>query len=169
MPRFSILHLLAVTALAAVGCVALLNSSSIGAASLNGFVVLILAASVLLAVFRDRERRAYWVGFAFSGWLYLILCFGPIFYESPFGRSRIITGRLATALYDRIYARPDVPTYPADPFSVTDPFGPSSMAISPERADFLFVAHALWSVLFAMLGGLFARWLYESRKKLTDL
>ena len=168
MPRFSILHLLALTALAAVGCVALLNSSSLGAAGLIGLVALILAASVLLAVFRDRERRAYWVGFAFSGWLYLILCFGPIFTESPFGRSRIITGRLATALYDRIYATPDVPTYPADPFAAPDPFAPPS-AISPGRADFLFVAHALWSVLFAMLGGLFAHWLYGSRKKSTAL
>jgi len=154
-PRFSIRHLLAFTALVAVACIALLNPA-VWAASLLGLVTLILAASVLLAIFRKDEQRAFCIGFACFGWLYLILCFGTVF-EGPFGPSRLITGKIAIALHELASAR--FPTDPTDPFA--NPFAPQ--VESPP--DFLAVSHALWTILLALVGGTFARWLYHSRNR----
>lgn len=158
-PRFSIRQLLAFTALVAVACIALLNPS-VCAASLLGLVTLILAATVLLAIFRKEEQRAYWIGFACFGWLYLLICFGTVF-DGPLGRSRLITGQIATALHELVSVKSEIPMDPIDPFA--DPFAPQ--VESAARADFLAVSHALWTMLLALVGGTFARWLYHSRNR----
>jgi hypothetical protein len=137
-----------------------LLNPSVWAASLLGLVTLILAASVLLAIFRKDEQRAYWIGFACFGWLYLLLCFGTVF-DGPLGPSRLITGKIATALHELVSAESENPTNPTDPFS--DLF--AQQVESRARADFLVVSHTLWTILLALLGGTFARWLYHSRNR----
>jgi hypothetical protein len=188
MPRFSIRHLLIATAVVAIGCFALMKSSSLWASLLMGVVVLTLAAAVLLAIFRDSERRAYWIGFAFVGWLYVVLCFGNIFAEnrSPFGWTRIITAQAATALYDRIYlsAGRQPPYDPSayvgmemgggymggsmgmgDGMAMSGGMGPIPTRPLPDRTHYLNVAHALWTLLLAVCGGWFAQWLYATRAR----
>jgi hypothetical protein len=110
MPRFTIRQLLAATALVAFGCLALLKSSSFLAAAMLGAVALALIAAVLLAIYRVGDRRAFWLGFAIFGWSYLLLCYGSIFKDnnSPIGWSRLVTGQLAMALYDRIHTSPGI-------------------------------------------------------------
>jgi len=105
MPRFSIRQLLAATAIVAVGCLALVKPSALLAAVTMGVVALALLAAVILSIYRSGDKGAFWLGFTIFGWSYLLLCYGPIFTEnnSPFGWNRLITARLATALYDRIH------------------------------------------------------------------
>jgi hypothetical protein len=166
MPRFSIRQLLLATALVAVGIVALRSATSTIAEIAMGLVLATLAAAVLLAVYRDGQRRAFWVGFSFIGWLYLALCFVPIFgSDVPLGWSRIVTGKAAGALHSQLFLRTRV--QPALPPNFYGP--PPGTTIQyfdgPGYAEFLQVAHTLWTVLLATCGGWFAAWLHAARTK----
>jgi len=150
-------------------------------------------AAVILSIYRSGDKRAFWLGFAVFGWSYLLLCYGPIFAEnsSPFGWTRLITGRLATALYDRIHG--SAPTQAAFVYTTTaapagaptplpptrivpqpagsltlqvKPYAPAvtvQLATAPDRSDFLNAAHSLWALLIALCGGWFAAWASRSR------
>jgi hypothetical protein len=141
MPRFSIRQLFAATALVAVGCLALVKPSALLAATMMGVVALALLAAVVFTIYRSGDKRAFWLGFAVFGWSYLLLCYGPIFTEnnSPFGWTRLVTARLATALYDRIHgstvAQPTrfITTYTTavDPFGAPPPLPPPTPGVPP--------------------------------------
>jgi hypothetical protein len=184
MPRFSIRQLLIATAFAAAGCFGLLNATALVAAAALSGVALLLSASVLLATYRDGERRAFWVGFAFLGWVYLFLCFGGILSSTGFDWRGNVTGQLALALYDRAYVTAAVqpaqytsssaytPTYSTGMAPPGAPMAYPAMApvivqvsSGPDREQFLYVSHALWTMLFATCGGWFAQWLYATRTK----
>jgi len=110
MLRFSIRHLLAWTVFVAFGCIALRSASTTWVAAVFGLVLLFFAAALLLVIFGQAADRAYWVGFALIGWLYLIL----LMYgwgldpnssqNNPLRPSNLITGRLSALCYDRIYS-----------------------------------------------------------------
>src|SRR5687767_7080332 len=69
--RFTLRQLFVWTAFVAVACVALRNATATWASSLLGAALVLLAASLLLAAFRDGRSRAFWIGFATVGWLYV--------------------------------------------------------------------------------------------------
>src|SRR5687768_17550696 len=71
--RFTLRQLFLWTAFVAVACVALRNATPTWASSLLGAALVLLAASLLLATFREGRSRAYWIGFATVGWLYVTL------------------------------------------------------------------------------------------------
>ena len=185
MPRFSIGHLLAATALVALGRLALLKSSALLAAALMGAVVLVLIAAVVLAIYRTAETRAFWIGFAVFGWGYLLLCYGPLFTAngSPFESTRSATGQLAALLYDRIHGSAGTQLGIESneafvTFTTASPILPGAMPSAPpralpvtvqlatvaERVDFLNVAHSLWALLLAFCGGWFAAWARRTRE-----
>jgi hypothetical protein len=195
MPRFSIRQLLIATAFIGVGCFALLNASSwVAAASLGG-VALALSAAVLFAIYRDGERRAYWIGFTVLGWTYLFLCFSGLLSVTSLSWQGNVTALLAGALYDRAYANQPLPatsftymqTTPYPPPTSTipnaNPYQPVPVvpnggtvtytavavqpSIGPDRESFLYVAHALWTLLIATCGGWLAVWLYATRPRPT--
>ena len=169
MLRFSIRQLLVATAFAATGIVALLNATPTIAATAIGLLLALLGAAVLLASFRNAERRAFWIGFSAIGWLYFVFCFVPIFgSDVPLGWSRLITGTAAGALHNRLFMRTRVQPQPPPGFA--DPFGPPSGTVityfdGPGYAEFIQVAQSHWTILFATCGGWFAAWLYATREK----
>jgi hypothetical protein len=185
MPRFSIRHLLTATALVALGCLALLKSSALLAAAMMASIALSLVAAIILAIYRTGDARAFWLGFSVVGWIYLLLCYGPLFPEnnSPFGSTRSATGQLATLLYDRIHssAAAQLTIESATTFvtlTTSNPLPPNALPTPPtpgwpvtlqvatgrDRVDFLNVAHALWALLIAFSGGWFAVWARRTRK-----
>lgn len=199
MLRFSIRQLLFATAFFAAGCFALLNASAWVASALFSGVTLILSAAVLFAIYREAERRAYWIGFAVLGWVYLFLCFGGIVSATSLSWHSNVTALLAGALYERAYASQAVPAMPASTLPTitysTSPYIPPTSSMpnaytpspvvpmtgsvtyatvvmqppaGPDREQFLYVAHALWTLLIATCGGWLAAWLYATRLKASE-
>lgn len=69
--RFSIASLLGLILFVAVGIAALRAASGPWDSAMFGLTMLILMSSILLVVHRRGDRRAFWVGFALFGWIYL--------------------------------------------------------------------------------------------------
>ena len=72
-PRFKIRGLLVFVVFLAVGLAALREASEAWDGGVLGLTLLVLLASVLLAVHRTGTARAYWLGFALFGWAYFAL------------------------------------------------------------------------------------------------
>jgi hypothetical protein len=107
--RFSLRQLLGWTAFIALGCVALRSAGPVWFAALYAAALVAMASAVLLAIFRQRELRAYWIGFATFGCLYLLVLnlswslrsLAPS--DSPLQTGNLITTRISDWCYHRIY------------------------------------------------------------------
>jgi len=191
--RFSIRQLLVWTALVGLACVSLRNASPTWVAALLGLVLLVLTAAVPLAIFRHERSRAFWIGFALFGWLYvLVLAYGwsldPVKSDhNPLRPERLITARLTSSGFDRLYASeepqqgqstwiqlPPQPRFVDTGDGVMVSAGTADLRLMiagtqrtgptvPDYDDFLNVAHAFWTILLAALGGWFTRWIYATR------
>ncbi|MEX2175919.1 MAG: hypothetical protein WD872_16275 [Pirellulaceae bacterium] len=191
--RFSIRQLLLGTALVAVACVALRNAGGWWVSALLAVTVLVLTAAVLLALFRERSQRAFWIGFALVGWaqfsllLYAWSLDPNTSHNNPLRLDTQFTSIVSNAAYMRIYGYPQ-PMYGGGGFGggVFGPggFGPGGVGMGgtgggfipgtpagpppapvawiPNQPDFVSVAHAFWTLLLALCGGWFARWLYAT-------
>jgi hypothetical protein len=119
--RFSIASLLVWVALLGVGIAALRSGSPLWANALFSLAIGMLTLAILAAVYRKGRRRAFWVGFASCGWVYLILSLGPDHESltSPF----LITTAILDLLYSKVIPPPTVA--PAGPGNGP---GPAAMA-----------------------------------------
>ena len=174
--RFTLKHLLLATAAIALGLVALRHASGAWTAALLAIAQFVLAAAILLVVFRRGAARAFWLGFAVFGWLYLLLLIiswlghspGT---ETPLQPYYLATTRLSNACYhwwfDKAFAtytaQYPVPQYPYTPASAWPPPGAPPLP-GPNEQDFANVAHALWTLLLALCGGQLAKWLYATQR-----
>lgn len=77
--RFSIAHLLLLIVFLGFSFAALRSPSQLWANAWFSAALVVLTIAVLAAVYRRGRRRAFWVGFASCGWLYLVLAVGPWF------------------------------------------------------------------------------------------
>jgi hypothetical protein len=198
---FSLKQLFVWTAVVGLGCVALRNASDVWAAAMLGLVVLVLASAILLAIFRSEARRAFWIGFATFGWLYvLLLAFGwsldpnngP---DNPLRPHNLVTTRISNACYHWLYDAAFARYYSAQQSSMggmsggmmgsgmggLGPMtgygsgmmpGSGSMPLltappGPAQHEFANVAHSLWAILLATLGGCLASWLYATKREPT--
>ncbi len=78
-PRVSIAGLMAVVLFCGIGIAAVRSASPLWAGVVVTATLGVMASAILGAIFRQGERRAFWVGFALFGWGYLTLAFGPWF------------------------------------------------------------------------------------------
>ena len=170
MPRFSIRHLLAFTALVGVACATLPNARHTWTAMAAG-VVMVLAVATLLAFFNGGDKRAFWAGFAFFGWLHFGLCLygfatSPdvsvnerMYSSDPFSRPNRATARLSRYAYEKWLAERDKAeiTGRKSRFPTVD--------TQLERDYFIVVADAIWTMGFAIAGGWLANWLYTTNCK----
>jgi hypothetical protein len=97
--RVSVLGLILLVAVTAVGLAALASPSNELANGLFTFTGGCLLFALLATMYRDGSRRAFWVGFSVFGWGYLLACYGP------FVGSAIRARLLTTTLIDRLYAQ----------------------------------------------------------------
>jgi hypothetical protein len=155
--RFSIAGLMAVVVAMALGFAALRTAS----ATTLGITLLatraILGIAIIGAICRRGAERAFWLGFAVCGWIYIRCSLEPY---PPW--PELPTQALLEAL-GRVMGIPidNIPTLGAGP-SRDDPL----------KRSFLKIGHCLWALLFAGLGGSLARFLFgtaagQSREILT--
>ena len=97
--RFSIANLLVVVLFVAIGFAALRESSDLWESGVFTLALTALLISILLAVHRTEFRRAFWIGFALFGWIYLGLSLVPSI------ESRLITTKALAYLDSKVPGR----------------------------------------------------------------
>jgi hypothetical protein len=97
--RFSIASLLLLILVLGVGFAALRESNDLWQSGLFTALLAILLLASLLAVHRRESERAYWLGFALCGWIYLGLTLVPSL------ETRLITNKALTYLDSKIPGR----------------------------------------------------------------
>ena len=97
--RFTIANLLVVVLFVAVGFAGLRESSDLWESGLLTLTLGALLISILLAVHRAESRRAFGIGFALFGWIYLGLTFMPSI------ESRLITNKALAYLDSKVPRR----------------------------------------------------------------
>jgi hypothetical protein len=95
--RFSIADLLVAIGICAVGLACLKFASSPCAGAVLSFTLGFLTLAVLGIVYRQGERRAFWVGVFLCGWAYMTLSSGP--WSSDYIRPRLVTSKLLQWAY----------------------------------------------------------------------
>ncbi len=153
--QFSIRTLLVLTGLVALAGAALLNASTWWSGAMYNLTLLVLLISVLGSIFRRGPAQAFWLGFAIFGWVYGVFIWFP---------SDLLTTRLSQLVFHELVA-PVEPIAPADSFddALLDKVAQHRLAVS--QYHFALTAHCVWTWLFAMLGGLLARYLYATRER----
>jgi len=97
--RFTIASLLVVVLVLAIGFAALRESSDLWESGVFALTLAALLISILLAVHRTESGRAFWIGFALFGWIYLGLSLVPSI------ESRLITTKALTYLDSKVPGR----------------------------------------------------------------
>ena len=97
--RFTIASLLVVVLFVAVGFAALRESNDLWESGVFTLTLAALLISILLAVHRTESRRAFWIGFALFGWIYLGLSLVPSI------ESRLITTKAFAYLDSKVLGR----------------------------------------------------------------
>jgi hypothetical protein len=162
MMRFHIRHLLAITAFVAIGCVALPNASSTWAAAVWGCAVLILSAAVLMAIHRQDDQRAYWIGFALLGWICFLLCHYS-FAVVELQNLQSVDGD-PTSRYYRSWGIGNLPTTHLSWMAYRWLIATKAISKRIDVMQFINVAHAFWTILLATAGGIFAYWLRRTQQ-----
>ena len=75
--RFHLGTLVILVLLLGVGCASLRESNDTWDSSVFSITLAVLLISILLTIHRTGKRRAFWLGFALFGWIYLVLTLMP--------------------------------------------------------------------------------------------
>lgn len=116
--RYSLKQLFAWMALFALGCVALRSANTTWVSAMLGLTLLTLAASLLFALYREGRDRAYWIGFATIGWLYVLVLLYAWSLDvgryggNPLNPADLVTTRLSDKVFAWMYP-PRVVSQPA--------------------------------------------------------
>jgi hypothetical protein len=142
-----------------VGFAALRDSNDLWESSVFSITLGLLSISILLGVHRLGSRRAFWLGFALFGWIYL----GFSLVQSV--ESRLITTRGLAYLDSKVprskYVSP--PEYDNDgsmDLFVKNKFVNSLVGSSGTTEYFVRIGHSLLALIAAFLGGLLSRYLH---------
>jgi len=154
--QFTIRSLLLALGLVAIACVALLNANRWWASGCSTGSFALLTAAILLAVHGDSQRRAYWLGFAVAGWVYVLLHGMAVLGLS----NLLITAEVLDVLYPLFpWQEP-----PGDLSLAFAQGGTMTAAEVMHRNSFDEVGHALFALLAALLGGTLSQWLFHRRQ-----
>ena len=215
---FGLRQLFLWTAAISLGLVALRSASATWVGAMLGLTFATLTASILFAVFRKGQQKAFWIGFATFGWAYLLLLLVSwtlgrnTVNNSPLRAQNLPTQQMAGATYHWLYdeafekynaGTPNggyygpmagggyvgsgmmvdsgdsglgyegdmiggVPMGPGMAGGLGVPAIPAGPPPGPNESDFVKVAHALWTLLFAVIGGSLAHSLYVTGPGRTE-
>jgi hypothetical protein len=184
LPRYTIRSLLGVVLFVAIAAAALRAADDAWESGVLGLTLLVLLTAVLLAVHRTDHKRAYWLGFALFGWVYLIVSLIP-----PIG-SRLPTTMGLTFIDSKIPGRHRAWATTVLTFTSTAGTNPVQTVASPPQGstlasssqevirvwdlttgklltgpfatteNFIRIGHSLLALLLAFVGGHLSRHLY---------
>ncbi|MBI3463420.1 MAG: hypothetical protein HY000_10225 [Planctomycetes bacterium] len=137
----------------------------------------VLAGAILLAIFREGERRAYWIGFAVLGWTYAVVAFSPILKsESP----ELLTSQFLRFVFNHLPQQVRMPpasvqnltgvrfgelhTMHTQVEGVTLQYGVKVVRPFPEE-QFHRIGHSIIALMFGVLGGVVGPWLHSTRRE----
>ena len=155
--RFHIGTLVILILVLGVGFAALRESSDLWDSNIFTVTLAVLLIAILLTVHRMESRRAFWIGFAMFGWIYLGLTLVPSI------ESRLITTKLLTYLDSKVPVQPmgiyDVQiTRPGSAGSANNSFQLSTSIKAGDRITIYNRNRAQVMYLDAMTGRLLGRW-----------
>lgn len=216
---FGLRQLFLLVSAIALGLVALRSAATPWVSAMLALTVMVLTVSLLLLIFRRGPQRAYWIGFATCGWMYLLLLLlswtlgRNTSNDSPLRARNLVTQQLSTGVYHWLYEKaferhlvsiPDggtvflgssgggyvgsgvMPGAAGDSgmalgsgdmmssdgmstrLGMGDRFRAPAQPPGPNEGDFVNVAHSLWTLLFASIGGWLALWLYATGPGRTE-
>lgn len=182
-PRITIAGILGFVVFLAVGLAALREATAVWDSGVFGATLALLTASVLLAVHRRDRKRAFCLGFALFGWVYLGASLLPVV------GSRLPTTMMLTYVASRLPGQEPASTtpilwpgsgdlgFPIAPQPVVADLTRTRMGSSnwaytwnlagaalPGTAppeNFLNIGHSLLALVVGLLGGVMSRRLYE--------
>ncbi len=184
--RFSIASLLGIVLFVAIAIAALRASNDAWDSSVLGLTLLTLLAAALLAVHRTDRRRAFWLGFAVFGWIYLFASLIPqialrlpttlglAFIDSKIpGRDTTIPpGFTYPITYNPVQAGGYTPQFYTLPTSIqgnvwiwdttTDKLVPGPGSTTE---NFLRIGHSFLALVLAIVGGQLSRYLYRTGER----
>jgi hypothetical protein len=164
MLKFSLLGLLLIVLVEAVGCAAIAGNNELSRQTIMSLAIGLLIAANLAAIFRPSGRRAFAGGFALAGWIYFLLAF-----DAALGlREGLLTQRVAEWLGTTLHELPG-----PDPYAVMNVWGAGSgmrlaPTISPQHAAFYEIVHANCTLLVALAGGIAGRLFAGKPTVVTD-
>jgi WD40 repeat protein len=178
--RYSIAGLLGMVLFVAVAFAALRQADELWDSALFSLTVGLLLTSVLLTIHRTGRKRAFWLGFAFLGWTYLIASLIPAV------ESRLLTTTGLAYLDSMIPGRdPAVRWFSGNrnpvvgyAFSADGQTlatnGPSTVRLwdfstgkllaSPSSDVFVRIGHSLLALALAFVGGQLSRGLFDTQR-----
>jgi len=205
--QFSIRSLLLAVLILAVGIVALLNANLWWEAAAWSVALFLLACAILLVVYRRDEQRAYWLGFAIFGGLYLSAFLFVALFDWQAGLlggasvqyNSFVTTRISQFVYGVVIPesrRAEYLSADGNPTSLPPPFvygysavvpapvagstytppplpppmPPTSSALTSNPSyvpleKFVSIAHSLWLLLAAAIGGKVCQWIHRTRPR----
>jgi hypothetical protein len=175
--RFHIGSLVILILIIGVGFAALRESNDLWDSVLFTVTIGVLLISVLLSVHRTESRRAFCIGFAVFGWIYLGLA------SVPSIESRLITTKALAFLDSKVPGRSSAvytiqiagtgsgtPSNQVPNMAFTTAGGQKTVRVtgrllggwSGSTANFVRIGHSLFALLAAWLGGQLSRRLFRS-------
>ncbi|HVA51553.1 MAG TPA: hypothetical protein VNH11_34750 [Pirellulales bacterium] len=181
--HFSLRGLFGVVSFAAVSCGLMVYATAWFSLLTFTAVLFMLITAATAAIFCSGARRAYWGGFAAFGFAYLWATCGQ--WQSPDGsaplRDRLVTSELLDRCHQMLpttvmYATPAAAPWPSGSTTYTySAAPPGTMPGTPgpmgaeafimptvDQALFITTGHALFALVFAVLGGVIAKRCYLS-------
>jgi hypothetical protein len=162
--RFPIAGLMLAVLVVALGLAALRNASEVWAGVMFLFTCAVLCLAIVGAICRDGPRRAWWLGFALFGWGYLLLSLWSKVNLPTMTLLDVIAARLGAqvrfsggmggAMGGMLGGMQSIRPW-AGGFGG---FGGGSGV--PFNEPLQHIAHCLWALVAALLGGLLARTLF---------
>jgi len=142
--------MLALVAVAALGCAAMRSGSWLWASVTFTMTLGFLGLAIVGAIYHRGERRAFWLGFATFGWIYLYMAFST--------STRIVENQLISkqaAAYLRNLVQPETNA------GLSLDVGGSRLGVF----SFTQIVHSLFIMAFALVGGVLASWVYRASEK----
>lgn len=182
--HFRLTGLFGAVAFVATACGALTNPTPAWTWFVVGATLCILTYSLLAAIFRRREMRAFWIGFAIVGWGYLLLVahdklafglpmrwdnYGRVTQEQP---AHLVTTELLVHLSSYMGRKTAPPEEPVDQYAAgyQQPAATRAAFESPVSDDShmdigrpyrLFrIGQYIFTILFGALSGVVSRSMY---------